>query len=108
MAPGSSLTASTAEALSRGAIAIWSPNSSATWAALTLSPQPNEPSSRRAASLCVWCEAVEVRLAAGEEIDIAPYTTAANSLRRLLVDIGFERRAKEVMPSLDVYVRAKR
>ena len=46
---------------------------------------------RRAASLCVCCEAVEVRLAAGEAIDIAPYTTAANSLRRLLVDIGLER-----------------
>jgi hypothetical protein len=62
---------------------------------------------RRAASLCVWCEAVEVRLAAGEEIDIAPYTTAANSLRRLVVDIGLERRARDVTPSLDAYLRAK-
>jgi hypothetical protein len=53
---------------------------------------------RRAASLCVWCEAVEVRLAAGEEIEITPYTTAANSLRRLLVDIGLERRARDVTP----------
>ena len=60
---------------------------------------------RRAASLCVWCEAVEVRLAAGEEIDI--YTTAANSLRRLLVDIGLERRARDVTPSLDAYLLAK-
>ena len=62
---------------------------------------------RRAASLCVWCEAVEVRLAAGEEIEITPYTTAANSLRRLLVDIGLERRARDVTPSLDAYLRAK-
>src|SRR4029453_8911527 len=62
---------------------------------------------RRAASLCVWCEAIEVRLAAGEEIEITPYTTAANSLRRLLVDIGLERRARDVTPSLDAYLRAK-
>ncbi len=60
---------------------------------------------RRAASLSVWCEAVEVRLASGEVIDIAPYTTAANTLRRLLVDIGYKRTAKDVTPDFSTYIR---
>ena len=51
---------------------------------------------RRAASLAVWCEAVECKLAEGEDIDISSYTTATNALRRVLVDLGLERRAKDV------------
>lgn len=47
---------------------------------------------RRAASLSVWCEAVEVRLANGEEVDIGKLTTASNALRRILSDLGIERR----------------
>jgi hypothetical protein len=50
---------------------------------------------RRAASLSVWCEAQEVRLANGEEVEIGPLTTAANSLRRILQDIGLESRARK-------------
>jgi hypothetical protein len=46
---------------------------------------------RRAASLSVWCESVEAKLAAGEEIDIGQFTTACNSVRRLLADIGLSR-----------------
>jgi len=51
---------------------------------------------RRAASLSTWCEAQEVRLANGEEIEIGPLTTAANSLRRILQDIGIERKLRTI------------
>lgn len=59
---------------------------------------------RRAASLSVWCEAQEAKIAAGEDIDIGPYTTAANAVRRLLLDCGLERAAKDVTPTLDAYI----
>ena len=59
---------------------------------------------RRAASLCVWCEAVEVQMANGEDCEIGPYTTACNSLRRLLNDIGLERRSKDITPDLSIYI----
>jgi hypothetical protein len=59
---------------------------------------------RRAASLACWCEAIESKLADGEDIDIGPYTTATNALRRVLVDLGLERRAKDITPSLDWFI----
>jgi hypothetical protein len=55
---------------------------------------------RRAASLSTWCEAQEVRMVNGEEVEIAPLTTAANSLRRILQDIGLHRVAKDVTPDI--------
>lgn len=55
---------------------------------------------RRAATLTVWCELAEAGMASGADFDVASYTTAANSLRRLLADIGLERRAKDVTPSI--------
>lgn len=62
---------------------------------------------RRAASLSVWCEAVEVRLANGEDVDIGTLTTAANSLRRILQDIGLERRTRDVTPTITEYMSQK-
>lgn len=59
---------------------------------------------RRAATLAVWCEQRETELASGVDIDIAAFTTACNSLRRLLTDIGLERRARDITPSLDRYL----
>lgn len=59
---------------------------------------------KRAASLCVWCESIEVKLAKGEDVEIGPYTTAINSLRRLLQDIGLDRKAKDITPNLGDYV----
>ena len=59
---------------------------------------------RRAASLSVWCEAVEVRLANGEDVDIGQLTTASNSLRRILQDIGLERSSKDVTPTIEQYM----
>lgn len=60
---------------------------------------------RRACALAVWCESCEAQMAAGAELDIAAFTTAANSLRRLLADLGIERRARDVTPSLSEYLR---
>jgi hypothetical protein len=42
---------------------------------------------RRATTLSVWAEAAEAQLAAGKQIDIASFTTAANTMRRLLADL---------------------
>lgn len=53
---------------------------------------------KRAATLIVWCESAESKMANGEELDIATFTTAANSLRRLLTDIGLERHARNITP----------
>ena|SRR5215469_1257860 len=62
---------------------------------------------RRAAALAVWAEASEAELAKGSAIDISAFTTASNSLRRLLCDLGLERRAKDVTPTLDQYLRSR-
>ncbi|EJW11717.1 hypothetical protein A33M_2914 [Rhodovulum sp. PH10] len=63
---------------------------------------------RRAATLVVWCEQAEAAFAQGEALDIAAFTTAANALRRLLADLGLERRAKDVTPSIAQYLAARR
>jgi hypothetical protein len=59
---------------------------------------------RRASTLAVWCEAVEADLANGKVIDIAEFTTATNALRRLLTDIGLERKARDITPTLRSYL----
>jgi hypothetical protein len=53
----------------------------------------------------VWCEQEEAVLAGGGKFNIGEYTTAANSLRRLLADLGLERRMKDITPSVDAYLR---
>ena len=62
---------------------------------------------RRASALAVWCESNEAELAKGAELDIAAFTTAANSLRRLLADLGIERVARDITPPLDAYLKRK-
>jgi hypothetical protein len=62
---------------------------------------------RRAATLAVWCEQREAEMASNKDINIGEFTTAINSLRRLLTDIGLERRAKDITPSLSDYVKGK-
>ena len=59
---------------------------------------------RRASTLACWCEDAEAAMARGEEMDIAEFTTACNALRRLLTDIGLERKARDITPSLDKYL----
>lgn len=63
---------------------------------------------RRAAALGVWCEQAETAQAQGEDLDVAAYTTATNTMRRLLADLGLERKSRDVTPSLQDYIAAKR
>lgn len=58
----------------------------------------------RAATLIVWAEKAEAEFANSGELDTATYTTAINSLRRLLADIGLDRRAKDITPTLSEYI----
>lgn len=62
----------------------------------------------RAATLAVWCEEREVELAKGEIFDAQEYATIANSLRRLLTDLGLQRVSKDVTPDLATYIRCAR
>lgn len=62
---------------------------------------------RRAAALGVWCEQAEADQAQGKELDVAAYTTATNTLRRLMADLGLERRARDVTPDLRDYINGK-
>lgn len=62
---------------------------------------------RRAASLAVWCEEQDASAANGTSLDIAAYTTASNTLRRLLADLGLERRARDITPDLRSYLASK-
>ncbi|MGB3445203.1 MAG: hypothetical protein WBA48_00715 [Xanthobacteraceae bacterium] len=60
---------------------------------------------QRAVSLQLWCEDAEAGYAGTGDLDIATFTTATNALRRLLADIGLERRARDVTPDLSMYLR---
>jgi hypothetical protein len=62
---------------------------------------------KRATTLAVWCEQAEADMANGKPIDIGEFTTATNALRRLLADIGLQRRAKNVTPTIDQYLQAR-
>lgn len=69
---------------------------------------PQEAIIRRAAALSIWCEDQERALASGgDDFDVGAFTTAANTLRRLLSDLGLERRMKDVTPSLHEYINSK-
>ena len=57
-----------------------------------------------AAGLIVWCRSARSALLKGEKFDVAAYTTGVNALRRLLADIGQERRLKDVTPTLTEYL----
>lgn len=62
---------------------------------------------RRAAALAVWCEAQEAAQALGDDLDVATFTTATNALRRLLADLGLDRKARDVTPDLASYIAGK-
>jgi len=62
---------------------------------------------RRAAALCVWCETQEVELARRNDFDVGAFTTAANTLRRLLADLGLNPNAKDITPDIAEYMRSK-
>jgi len=58
---------------------------------------------RRACTIAVWCEQIEAAMVNGKDINISEFTTATNALRRLLQDIGLERRARNITPTLSRY-----
>lgn len=72
-----------------------------------LGGDPSEAQSliaRRAATLAVWCEQAEAQLAGGDSLNIGEFTTAVNTMRRLLNDLGLERRMRDITPSIAAYL----
>lgn len=61
----------------------------------------------RAACLACWCEEREADLANGLDFDVLQYSTVSNAMRRLLSDLGLERRARDVTPDLQAYIAGK-
>ncbi len=61
----------------------------------------------RAACLACWCEEREAELANGQDFDVLQYSTVSNAMRRLLSDLGLERRARDVTPDLQSYIKAR-
>jgi hypothetical protein len=65
---------------------------------------------RRAATLTVELERMEAGFATAGEAkptELAVYTTTTNALRRLLTDLGLDRRARNVTPSIAEYSARK-
>jgi hypothetical protein len=52
----------------------------------------------------VWCEQAEAEAAGGNPLNIGEYATATNTLRRLLADLGLERRMRDIIPTIDSYL----
>lgn len=69
--------------------------------------EAQEQIARRAASLAIWCEQADTDAANGTPIDIGAYTTASNTLRRLLESLGLERKARNVTPTIAEYSARK-
>jgi hypothetical protein len=63
---------------------------------------------RRFAACAVIAEQMEAQLARGEPINIAEHSQLSSTLTRLAQRIGIERRAKDVTPSVEAYLRIKR
>ena len=61
----------------------------------------------RAATLACWAEERESELAQGTDFDALQYSTVSNALRRLLSDLGLERKARDVTPSLHDYIKGR-
>lgn len=63
---------------------------------------------RRFAGLAVQAEALEAALARGESISLADHTQLASTLTRLATRLGVGRKAREIVPTIEGYVAAKR
>ena len=48
--------------------------------------------------------AKEAEAAGGKSLNIGEYATATNTLRRLLLDLGLERRMRDITPRIDAYL----
>ena len=62
---------------------------------------------QRASIMAAIIEDQEARFARGELIDVGPYTTLVNSLRRVLADLGLKRIARDETLTLADYLRSK-
>jgi hypothetical protein len=62
---------------------------------------------QRAGVLGAVLSDIETRWIGGEPIDVAAYCTTVNAQRRVLETIGLRRRARDVTPSLQAYLRDK-
>jgi hypothetical protein len=63
---------------------------------------------QRLGLLCTLSEHLEAKWLAGEgEFDPALYVTISNALKRLFEIIGIERKPRDVMPTLQEYLRAR-
>ncbi len=63
---------------------------------------------RRFAACSVLAEQIEARLANGEQINITEHALLCSTLTRLVSRLGLERRTKNVIPTLDEYLRQRR
>lgn len=66
---------------------------------------------QRAACLGAALEDAEAKLLQGDEVSLADYCTLANAQRRILSDIGLDRRAKDITPAaptVEAYLKHKR
>ena len=63
---------------------------------------------RRFAAVAVLAEEMEAKLARGEKIDITQHALLCSTLTRLATRIGIDRRPRDVSPTLDQYLHAKR
>lgn len=66
---------------------------------------------RRAATITISLEKMEMRMATDDEdtpaFTLDLYQRLSNSLRRLLESVGLKRRAKDITPDLNDYLRTK-
>lgn len=58
------------------------------------------------AGMVVWCRGARAAMLRGEAFDVGEYAKAVNCLRRLLADIGQQRRLRDITPSVEEYIRA--
>ena len=60
---------------------------------------------RRAATLCITCERMEGKAAAGEEIDLTAYGMLTDRLGRTFARLGLKRRPRDVTPDPLAFAR---
>ena len=60
---------------------------------------------RRAATLCITCERLEGKAAAGEDIDLNVYGMLTDRLGRAFARLGLKRRPRDVTPDPLVFAR---
>jgi hypothetical protein len=63
---------------------------------------------KRAATISLTCEQMELRAASGEPFDLTAYSVATGHLGRTLKLLGLKRRPRDEAPSLRQYIDAQR